>query len=116
MVDSAIVFTYRRAIPGREEKAFEAFTEAMAFFGTKAHEGVCLEPITFMGTSGESFFIVPGDYKALADLIYSDEFQDLYTRTVYAVPDIGYQLGAYGQGVQDWMARWARVGSELALL
>ncbi len=116
MVDSAIVFTYTRAIPGRENKAFEAFTEAMTFFGTKAHEGVCEEPINFMGTTGESIFIVPGEYKQLADLMFSDEFQDMYTRTVFAVPDIGYQLGAFGQGVQDSMARWARVGGELALL
>lgn len=116
MMDSAIVFTYTRAVPGREEKAFEAFTEAMAFFGTKAHEGFCEDPINFMGTTGESFLIVPGEYRALADLMYTDEFLDLYTRALYAVPDIGYQLGAYGQGVQDWMARWTRVGGELALL
>ncbi len=116
MVDSAIVFTYSRAVPGREVQAFEAFTEAMAFFGTKAHEGICEDPINFMGTGGQSFFIVPGEYRALYDLMYTDEFLDLYTRALYAVPDIGYEIGAFGPGVQDWMARWNRVGSELALL
>ena len=115
MIDSAIVFTYTRAATGREEKALEAFTEGMAFFGTAAHEGKCGEPLNFLGTSGHSLIIIPGEYEALAKLIRTDEFRELYTKTVFAVPDIGYELGAYGQGVQDYMARWARVGKELAV-
>ncbi len=116
MMDSAIVFTYTRAAPGREEQALTAFTEGMAFFGTAAHDGRCGEPINVMGTTGQSLIIVPGEYDALWALVGTDEFRELYTRTVFAVPDIGYQLAAYGQGVQDYMARWARVGKELALL
>jgi len=116
MLDSAIVFTYTRAAPGREDKALDAFSAAMAFFGTAAHDGKCEEPIPFMGTAGENFILVPGEYRALGDLLYTEEFLDLYTKAVFAVPDIRYQLGAYGQGVQDWMARWARIGGELALI
>lgn len=116
MMDSAIVFTWTRAAPGREAKAFDVFTESMAFFGTAAHEGKCGEPVTFMGSTGHSFMLIPGEYEALAGLIRTEEFRELYTKTLFAVPDIGYQLGAYGQGVQDYMARWARVGGELALL
>ena len=51
-MDSAIVFSYSRAAPGREEKALQAFTEGMAFFGSAAHDGKCAEPITVMGPSG----------------------------------------------------------------
>ena len=116
MIDSAIVFTYTRATPGREIQAFEAFTESQAFFGTAAHDGKCGEPINVMGTTGHSFLIVPGEYDVLSDLIRTEEFRELYTKTVFAAPDIGYELAAYGQGVQDYMARWARVGNELALL
>lgn len=116
MIDSAIVFKYTRAAPGREAQAFDLFTEAMAFFGTAAHEGKCEEPQTFMGTSGYSYIIVPGEFKALADLTISEEFRELYTKVVFAVPDVSYEFGPYGQGVQDYMARWARIGNELALL
>ena len=116
MIDSAIVFKYTRAAPGREAKALDLFTEAMAFFGTASHEGKCEEPLTFMGMSGHSFIIIPGEYSLLMDLVRSDEFRELYTKVVFAVPDIGYEIGAFGQGVQDFMARWARVGSELAML
>ena len=116
MVDSAIVFKYTRAAPGREEKALELFSEALAFFGTASHEGKCEEPLTFMGTSGHSLMIIPGEFKQLTDLTMSEEFRELYTKVVFAVPDVSYEFGPYGQGVQDYMARWARIGSELALL
>ena len=115
-MDSAIVFSYTRAATGREEKAFQAFTEGMAFFGSAAHDGKCGEPINVMAPSGHSFVIVPGEYAALSELVRSEEFRELYTKTVFAVPDIGYEIAAFGQGVQDYMARWARVGTELALL
>lgn len=116
MMDSAILFTYTRAAPGREKKAFDVFAEAMAFFGTAAHEGKCAEPINFMGSTGLSLAVIPGEHHALSDLIHTDEFLDLYTKMIYAVPDIAYQLGSFGEGVQDQMARWARVGGELALI
>jgi hypothetical protein len=116
VIDSAIVFKYTRAAPGREAKALDLFTEAMAFFGTSAHEGKCEEPLTFMGTSGQSLIIVPGEFDALTELTMSEEFRELYTKVVFAVPDVAYEFGPYGQGVQDYMARWARIGNELALI
>lgn len=116
MIDSAILFSYTRAAPGREAKALDAFTESLAFFGTAAHEGKCEPPLTFFGMAGHGFMFVPGDYDALWKLVNTEEFRELYTRTVFAVPDIAYEIGAFGQGVQDLMARWARVGKELAFL
>ncbi len=115
-MDSAIVFRYTRAVQGREEKALQSFTESMAFFGSAAHDGKCGEPITVMGTTGNSLMIIPGEYAALSELVRSEEFRELYTKAVFAVPDVGYELAAFGKGVQDYMARWARVGTELALL
>ena len=116
MMDSAIVLSYSRAAPGRERSAFEAFTESMAFFGTASLDGKCGEPINVMGTMGHSFMIIPGEYQTLSDLVHTEEFRELYTKAVFAVPDLGYELGAYGQGVQDYVARWSRVGTELAFL
>jgi hypothetical protein len=116
MMDSAILFTFTRSAPGREAQAFEAFTESMTFFGTEAHAGHSGEPITFMGPTGLNLIIVPGEFAGLSKLVRSDEFLELYTKAAFAVPDIGYQIGPYGQGVQDFMARWARVGTELALI
>ena len=116
MMDSAILITWTEVVPGREAKALEAFTEAMAFFGTAAHEGKCEDPLTFMGPSGHSFMMVPGGYEELWHLIRTDDYRDLFTKALYAAPSICYELGAYGEGVQDQMVRWARVGEELALI
>lgn len=116
MTDSAIVFRYSRAAPGREEQALEAFMEGMAFFASAAHDGMCEPPINFMGPSGYSLLIVPGQRADLARLVASEGFSEMYMKTVFAVPDIGYELGDFGQGVQARMAQWARVGHELALM
>lgn len=116
MMDSAIVMTYTRAAPGRELQALEAFTEGMAFFGTASHDGVCGEPISVMGMTGHNFMLIPGEYEKLAHMVRTDEFRELFMKAVFAVPDIGYEIAAFGQGVQDSMARWSRVGAELAYL
>jgi hypothetical protein len=115
-MDSAIVFTFTRPAPGREAQVLDVFTETQAFFGTKAHEGWCGEPINFSGPSGIGLLMVPGEYEKLFQLVRDDDFLHLYTKAVFAVPDIRYEIGAYGEGVQDVMARWSRVGTELALI
>jgi hypothetical protein len=115
-VDSAIVFTYSRAAPGRESMALQSFADAMSFFGLHAAAGKCDEPLTFMGPSGLNLMIIPGSFEDLSFLVRLDEFREIYTKAVFAVPDLGYQIGSYGEGVQEFMARWARVGGELALM
>lgn len=115
-MDSAILFSWTRPAVGREAQAFEAFTASQTFFATKAHEGLCGEPMNFIGTSGLGMMMVPGDYEHLMSLTRLEEFREMYMKTVFAVPDISYEIGAFGEGVQDAMARWARVGGELALI
>ncbi|HZD04264.1 MAG TPA: hypothetical protein VE173_05080 [Longimicrobiales bacterium] len=115
-MDTAIVFTYGRSFPGREGQALEAFTQALAFFGTHSHEGDCGEALTFMGPSGVNLMIVPGTYEKLYNLVHLDEFLDLYTKALIAVPDPRYEIGNFGEGVQTAMARWARITGDLHLV
>ena len=115
-MDSAIVFTFTRAVPGREAKALDVFTETQAFFATKAHEEKCGDPINFIGPSGTGLLIVPGEYEELFHLVREDDFLHLYTKALFAVPDIRYEIGAFAEGVQESMARWSKVGAELALI
>ena len=112
-MDSAIVFTYSRPAVGRESKAFDAFTGAQSFFAQHASAGKCGEPIYFLGPSGTSLIIVPGSFGDLAELVRTDEFLELWTRAILAAPDLAYEIGLYGEGVQDAMARWVRVVGEL---
>ena len=116
MIDSALVFTFTRAVPGREAIGLESFTQSLAFFAAAAHDGKCGELMMFMGPAGKNFMFVPGEYTLLSELARSEEFREMYTKVVFAVPDIAYEIGAFGQGVQDMMARWTRVGTEMAVL
>jgi hypothetical protein len=115
-MDAAIIFSYTRAAPGRESEALQAFTEATGYFGQLAQEGKTGAPIHFMGTSGQNHLIIPGIRNQLFDVTETDEFRDIYLRAIFAVPDIHYEFGYFGDGVVDEMARWAKVGGELALM
>jgi len=115
-VDAAIVFSYTRATPGREAEALQAFTEATAFFGGLALEGKTGTPMHFMGSSGQNHLIIPGSRTHLFEVTETDAFRDLYLRAIFAVPDIHYEFGYFGDGVADEMARWAKIGGELALM
>ncbi len=113
MMDSAIVLRYTRAAPGRERQAFDAFTEGLTFFGAASHDGLCGEPFSVMGMTGQNLMLIPGEYEKLAHLVRTDEFRELFTKAVFAVPDLGYEIGAFGPGVQEAMARWSRIGTEM---
>ena len=115
-MDAAIVFSYTRAAPGREPEALQAFTEATSFFERLAQEGKTGAPMHFMGTSGQNHLIVPGARNRLFEVTELDEFRDIYLRAMFAVPDIHYEFGYFGEGVTTEMARWAKVGGELALM
>ncbi len=115
-MDHAILFTYGQAAPGRESMALQAFQDGLAFFGKYAAEGKCGEAIDFMGPSGLNLILVPGKYEDLTFLTHLDEFQELYMKAIFSTPSLVYQIGTFGEGVQANMARWARVGGELALM
>lgn len=115
-MDAAIFFSYTRATPGREAEALQAFTESTAFFGRLAQEGKTGIPMHFMGSSGQNHLIIPGTRTNLFDVTESDEFRDIYLKAIFAVPDIHYEFGYFGDGVADEMTRWAKVGGELAFM
>lgn len=115
-MDAAIIFSYTRAAPGREAEALQAFTDSTSFFGRLAAEGKTGAPIFFMGSSGKNHLLIPGFRADLFEVTSMEEFRDLYLRAIFAVPDIHYEFGFFGEGVTEEMARWAKVGTELAIM
>ena len=112
-MNSALVFTYTRAFPGREEQAFEAFQDAMTFFGKLAVDGKCLEPEVFIGPFGKGVMVIKGDRDQLRWILDSEDFMPMYMKAAYAVPDIGYELYYFGDDVIELMGIWSTVGKEL---
>ena len=115
-MDSAIVFTYTRPHPGREAAAFEVFEDALTFFGKLAADGKCLEPEVFVGPHAKGVLVVKGERDALRAIIDTEDFTRFYLRAGYAVPDIGYEMYEFGEGVTTLMGLWATVGKELTYM
>lgn len=113
---AAAVFTYTRPWAGREAKAMEAFTDSLTFWGKKAADDVCDEPLAYLGPSGQGMMMIHGDREKLFEILNSDEFRMLYSKVTFAVPDVSYELFAFGEAVQEMMGTWAAVGSELGYM
>ena len=116
MVDSAIVFTYTRPHPGREIAAYEAFEDGLTFFGKLAADGKCLEPEVFSGPFGKGAFVIKGELVYLREILDSDDFKRFYLKATFSVPDIGFEIYAFGEGVTDWMDLWSTIGKELTYM
>lgn len=112
---AAIVIRYGRPHPGREKLAFEAFGAALSFFGTKAAAGAVEAPLSLMG-SGGGMVIVQGERDGLVELMGSEEYQRLYMKAGFAIPDLFHEIMPAGEGAVASMGLWAAVGSELGLM
>ena len=113
---AAIMICYGRPHPGREKLAFEVFGEALAFFGGKATAGVCEAPVGYMGSSGGGTIVIGGERPSLTDLTASEEYQRLFLKAGYCVPDLSWEIMAAGDAAVAMMGLWATVGSELGFM
>ena len=112
---AAVVIRYGRPHPGREKLAFEAFGAALGFFGTKAAAGACEAPLPYMGPGG-GMVIVQGERDGLVEMTGAEEFQRLFLKAGYAIPDLCYEIELAGDDAVAAMGLWAAVGSELGLM
>ena len=114
-MEAAIVFRYGRPA-GREKLGFEAFQEAVGFFGAKAGDGLCQPPVVYMSPSGGGMLIVAGERDALAGIAAGEDFIRMYLKAGYAVSDLTYEIMAASEDAVAQMGLWASVGSELGLM
>ncbi|HSG78377.1 MAG TPA: hypothetical protein VLD62_02260 [Acidimicrobiia bacterium] len=114
-MDTAIVFTYGRPTAGREKLAFEAFQDSMTFWEKKAIDGLCSHPVSYTFVDGGGMMIIFADRPRLMDLLELEEFQHIFLKAGFAVPDLAYRLAAVGDESVNRMGMWAGVGAELGL-
>ncbi len=115
-MDAALVFTYGRPAPGREPIAMEAFTDSFTFWGKLAADDKCDEPLAYLAPGGGGLMIIHGERKSLFDIVDTAEFRDIYFKAGFCVPDLDYELFVAGDKVMEFMADWARSGSELGFM
>jgi hypothetical protein len=97
-MDTALVIHFTRPYPGRETLAFEAFQDAMTFFGKLATDGHCELPEAYMGTNGGGMMVIRGERTKLHELAHGDEFNRLYLKA-------GFTGKARGRAGSDGVAR-----------
>lgn len=111
---SAIVFDYTRPHAGREKLAYEAFLDALDFFGKLAADDKVDEPLAFFGSSGRGMMIITGAEETLYEIVHEEAFIRLVFRAGLAVPDLRYEILAFGDTVRQRMDLWYEVSKELA--
>jgi len=114
--NSALVFTFGPAVPGREAAALANFAHAQAFFGQLAADGRC-EAEAYLWGYGGGLMIVKGESPAaLYELLGMDESRKMLSTSSLTSQAFGYQMAAIGDRLGDSMANYAAVGTELGYL
>ncbi len=96
--------------------AFEAFGDAISFFGKLAADGACEPPVTYVPPAGGGMMIVHGERDRLVEILASEEFTRLYYRAGYAAPELTYELAVTGDDATAQMGLWASIGSDLGVM
>lgn len=115
-MQAALIVRYGRPSPGREQLAFGAFTEALAFFAAQATAGVCENPVVYMASSGGGMIVIGGERSRLLEMAIGEPFRRLFLKAGYAVPDLAHEIMLAGGDAVTEMTTWASVGSELGFI
>jgi hypothetical protein len=91
--DAAVVVGWTRAVPGRETKSFEAFREALEWWGKQAAEGRCRLPRAFGAADASGgMLIIEGRSDGLHELMESEAYRKLASKGVMVADDFRVKL------------------------
>jgi hypothetical protein len=91
--DAAVVVSWTRAVPGREAKSFEAFREALEWWGKQAAEGRCGLPRAFGAADASGgMLIIEGRSDGLYELMESEAYRKLASKGVMVADDFRVKL------------------------
>jgi hypothetical protein len=112
MAKSALFIGWGPAIPGREQKALDLFSEAMQYYARLQQQGdiESVEPVLLEAHGGDlgGFIFLRGDTERLARLRSSPEFIDYTTRAQLVLTNVGVVGAWYGDELQQLMAGFGR--------
>ncbi len=114
-MNSALVFSWKRAEPGREAKALEVLAESQMFWGKLAAEGKVAEPELFMSL-GHNLMVIRGDWDFLFQTLHTDECITLLDKATFVASDLSYHFYDIGQLAEHELQLFATAGSELGYL
>jgi hypothetical protein len=112
----AMIVHWRSPYPGREARALEYGAEVNDYWGKLAAEGKCTSPEMFFSTTGLGTWMVKGDRETLEALAASDASQRLLAKGAFLLEDFGWEFHLTGDAADEYMTRYAAVGSELGII
>ena len=115
--NTALILKYGLPVPGREEKALEAFADGQALFGKFAADGVCAEPEIFHHLFGGGMMIIRAEaFEKLFFMLEKQEVKRLLDLCTYAVGDFELTFMQTGDLLMEDMGLYMQVGAELGYL
>ena len=111
MSTEVIFFGWNRSVPGREQISAQHFQEYIAYLaGLQANGAIDSFEAVMLGPHGgdmNGFILIRGDKDQLNELQASAEYLDHITRGELHLEGSGAIRGVTGEGVMEWMSRWA---------
>lgn len=111
MSKAVLFYGWNRSIPGREQMSAAHFQEYLGYLAglqgsgaIDSFEVILLDP---HGGDLNGFFLIRGDRDQINALQASDEYRDHVTRGGLHLEGSGAIRGMTGEGVMEWMSRWA---------
>ncbi len=111
--DRILFVGWDRPITGREAAGMESFSKFMTYLGRQQSSGriESFEPVMLDPSGGtlNGFVVIRGAYNNLAAMTNEDEWRTLFTEASYTMKGMSVITGNIGQGLQQTMARYAKV-------
>ena len=115
--NTALIFKYGLPVPGREEKAMEAFADAHTIFGKFAADGICAEPETFHHFFGGGMMVIRAEsVEKLFFMLEQEDVKRLINVCTFTARDFEFSFMQTGEALMEDMGFFTRVGAELGYL
>jgi hypothetical protein len=116
MADAALVLTWDRVVPGREQQALSLFGQTLEYYGTLQKEGAIesYEPVLLDPNGGDlnGFILIRGSADQLDALRRQDRFIEMMMLATHQCENFGLTNAHLEGQLQGRMAKWAQIISK----
>ncbi len=116
MADAALVLTWDRVVPGREQQALSLFGQTLEYYGTLQKEGAIesYEPVLLDPNGGDlnGFILIRGSADQLDALRRQDRFIEMMMLATHQCENFGLCSAHLEGQLQGRMAKWAQIISK----
>ena len=116
MAGEAMFIGWGQVVRGREKQALQVFQESMEYYGKLQQDGQIESFDVFLlaphGGDLAGFVLLRGSRQALAQIRFSDEFEQLTTRAASIIDSLGLIPAYGGDALAQQMQRFQQAADE----